>query len=355
MGATGGTAIAAAMRATMLAAALALAAGCATVAVPAPAPRPVVVWPKPPEVPRIAYVNAVARPDDWGIAEGFAAGFWKFLVGTVEIPLVNPHGVAVDAEERLYVVDNFSRKVHVYDRRGNRHFVFPEQGPDFVSPIGIAIDERRGRVYVTDSADAVVRVFDREGVEVSGGIRGGAMGRPTGIAVSAATDELLVVDTLNSTVLRFSLGDHALKGLTGAEGTADGRFHSPTHLSVSRDGGLVVTDSLNHRVQVFAPDGKFLRAFGAAGDTPGHFSRPKGAAVDSDGNIYVVDALFDNVQVFDRNGVLLIAFGGPGQGPGEFWLPSGIFIDRGDAIYVSDSYNKRVQVFQYLKNGEPPS
>lgn len=328
--------------------------GCFKMAVPEERPVPVILWPLPPDVPRISYVNSLSRPEDMGIQEGTVKSFLRFLIGRAETPIVNPHGLEVDAAGRLYVVDQFLKKIHVYDRNEKRYALFPQKGAPFVSPIDIAIDNQRGRIYVSDSAQAVVRIFDAAGNQAVGEIRSGGMGRPTGIAVNAVTDELLVVDTVNSGILRYSLKDHSLKGVVGREGSETGRFHSPTHIAVSSAGNIFVTDSLNFRVQVLDPQGKFLRTFGAPGDSPGYFSRPKGVAVDSDGNIYVVDALFDNVQVFDSEGRLLMSFGKPGKAPGEFWLPSGIFIDSKDRIYVSDSYNKRVQIFQYLKEGELP-
>lgn len=328
--------------------------GCFKMAVPQERQLPVMLWPDPPEIPRIIFVDSLSRAEDMGIVEGPVKSFMRFLIGRAETPMVNPHGLTVDAQGRLYVVDHFRKKVHVYDPAGKKYFLFPDKGAGFVSPIDIAIDNKRGRIYVSDSAEAVVKVFSREDGKAAGEIRSGGMGRPTGLAVNEATDELLVVDTVNSGILRYSLADHALKGVVGMEGSEKGRFHSPTHIAVSPAGEIFVTDSLNFRVQVLAPDGKFIRTFGAAGDSPGYFSRPKGVAVDSDGNIYVVDALFDNVQVFDREGRLLMFFGKSGKGYGEFWLPSGIFIDSRDRIHVSDSYNKRVQIFQYLKDGELP-
>lgn len=333
---------------------LALQAGCFKMAVPEEKPVTPLLWPAPPEVPRISYVGAISRPADIGIREGLVQGFMRYLAGRPETPLVNPHGLTVDGEGRVYVVDNYRKKVHVYDPGRSNYRLFPQQGEPLVSPIGIAVDERRGRVYVTDSAAAVVRVFALDDASPAGEIRRGDMGRPTGIAVNPHTDELLVVDTLHSGILRFALPDHGLKGIIGQEGREAGRFHSPTHIAISPEGNIHVTDSLNFRVQVFSPEGRFIRAFGAAGDSPGYFSRPKGIAVDGDGNSYVVDALFDNVQVFDTAGRLLMSFGTPGTGPGQFWLPSGIFIDRNNRVFVSDSYNKRVQVFQYLKEGELP-
>ncbi len=329
-------------------------AGCAGMTAPASQPTPVILWPAPPEIPRISFVNALSRPEDLGISDGVFKRFVNYLTGKPATPLVNPHGLAVDAEGRLYVVDNTQKKIHVYDRRGGNYSLLPAKGDGLVSPIGIAIDDQRGRVYVTDSAQAVVKIFAKGEDKPLGEIKHGGLGRPTGIAVNTATDELLVVDTLHSGIQRYALADLRLKGVIGLEGSETNQFHSPTHIAVAADGTIFVTDALNFRVQVLSPEGKFIRRLGAAGDGPGYFSRPKGVAVDGDGNIYVVDALFDNVQVFDREGRLLMAFGKPGQELGEFWLPSGIFIDRQNRIYVSDSYNKRVQIFQYLKEGELP-
>jgi DNA-binding beta-propeller fold protein YncE len=334
---------------------LGLNAGCFKMAVPDSRPTPVIIWPTPPEVPRISFVKSLSRAEDMGIEEGLVKSFLRFLAGRADTPMINPHGLEVDAEDRLYVVDYFRKQIHVFDTRGKQYALFPERGePALVSPIDIAIDNKRGLVYVTDSAEAVVRIYSLKDNRPAGEIRSGGMGRPTGIAINPATEELLVVDTLHSVILRYSLADQSLKGIIGKEGKEIGRFHLPTHISVSPEGNIHVTDSLNFRVQILAPDGKHLASFGAAGDSPGHFSRPKGVAIDSDGNSYVVDAVFDNVQIFDKAGRLLMSFGKPGQEPGEFWLPSGIFIDRHDRIYVSDSYNKRVQIFQYLKDGELP-
>lgn len=61
---------------------------------------------------------------------------------------------------------------------------------------------------------------------------------------------------------------------------------------------MYVTDTYNHRVQVFDNDGAFLMQWGGYGSGPGQFYRPMGIGVASDGRIYVGDTWNGRVQVF---------------------------------------------------------
>lgn len=314
-------------------------------------PLPDIIWPKPPEIPRIRFVNSITKPEDFNVREWVFKSFIRFLTGSRVEEITSPYGVEVDSDGRLFVVDSMKRCVHVFDKDKGGYYTFPKKETSFVSPIDIAIDAR-GYIYISDSKDAVVKIFKDNGKEYIGEIGREFLQRPTGIAVNEKTNELLVVDTLSSVIIRYNLKDYKLKGIIGKKGKDKEMFNSPTNISVSRDGYIFVSDSLNFRVQVFNPEGEFFNSFGKPGDSPGYFSRPRGVAIDSDGNIYIVDALFDNVQIFNRGGRLLMAFGNPGHGYGEFWLPSGIFIDKNDYIYISDSYNKRVQVFKYMKGDD---
>lgn len=333
-------------------AAVLLVAGCTMVAPERPA-LPNMVWPEPPEIPRVALVNLVDGPEDLGIRTGVFRRLWRGLAGQAAPEIRSPHGLTTDRIGRLYVVDKVLRQVHVFDEQGQRYQAIPESGPLLLAPIDVAVDEQRGRIFVSDAGDGVVRIFGLDGV-AAGEIRRGLLGRPTGLAINGARDELLVIDSEHAALLRFSLDDLRPLGMIGHLGEGAGLFNAPTAVAVGPDGSICVVDTLNHRVQILTADGRFVRAFGEAGDAPGYFSRPKAVAVDSQGNIHVVDALFDNVQVFDKEGRLLMAYAEPGHGPGRLWLPAGIAIDGRGRIYVADTYNKRVQIFQFLKEGEMP-
>ena len=64
------------------------------------------------------------------------------------------------------------------------------------------------------------------------------------------------------------------------------------------EGVIYVTDTGNHRIQKFTPEGKFLVAFGSQGIGQGQFERPTDVALDDEGNIYVVDFGNNRIQKF---------------------------------------------------------
>lgn len=310
------------------------------------------VWPPAPEIPRIRRLHSISSAQDVGIRPGLLHKIVQFLKGEEEKNIVRPYGLAADGEGRLYVVDTFHRRIHMFDRANGIHYLFPDTPPaDFVNPIGVALGTQ-GRIYVSDSVAKVIHVFSSHGKHYEGSIGRGKLNRPTGLTFDAVNKRLLVTDTMAGSLVIFD--EQALNAAETIDGEGGRRFHAPTNVAIGKDGEIVMTDSLNFQVQVLNGGFGFMRSFGAAGDGPGHFARPKGIAVDSAGHVYVVDALFGNVQIFDAKGALLLAFGKTGIGPGEFWLPNDIFIDKQDRIYVSDAYNQRVQVFQYLHHEDEP-
>jgi DNA-binding beta-propeller fold protein YncE len=308
---------------------------------------PLPQWPAAPRAPRISYLYSVTTPEDAKIDRGFLDRAWQFVKGGEAETISRPQGVHVDSAGRLYVVDTEQRRIHVFDARSSDYSWFPKEPIlDFEYPVDVAADGN-GRIYVSDSSTNVIHVFDSFGKEHLRTVGEDELTRPTGLAIRPESHELLVVDTLASSLLVFDTRNFEIKTRVGRNGRQPDALHYPTNIALAPDGSVCITDALNFRIQILGPALGFQGHFGEAGDGPGFFSRPKGIAVDSDQNIYVVDALFDNVQVFNRNGDLLLAFGSSGHAAGEFWLPNDIFIDADDLIYVADSYNSRVQVFRY--------
>ncbi|MFO0974135.1 MAG: 6-bladed beta-propeller [Phycisphaerae bacterium] len=261
-----------------------------------------------------------------------------------------PTGVAVSPQERVFVADPPAGCVHLLDLRTRRYRALRSAGATpLVAPADVAIGD--GRVFVSDAGRGVIDVFSESGDYQS--TWPATLRRPAGVAWDAARQRLYVVDAAAHGCVGFSAaGVEQVR--FGQRGVEPGQFNFPTFVACDARLGVIVTDSLNARVQRFSPEGQFIATFGKKGDAAGDFSLPKGVAADAAGHIYVADAHFENVQLFDDAGRLLLAFGSEGQGPGEFWLPAKLCFDGQSRLWVADSYNRRVQVFRLLDAAREP-
>ncbi|MFQ5876446.1 MAG: 6-bladed beta-propeller [Acidobacteriota bacterium] len=310
-------------------------------------PAAELVWPLPPDPPRIRYVDSLRgssnfrkKPSRWR----------RFLLGPETdrgISLRKPYGVTTDAAGRVYVSDTGLGAVVVFDRDAREVRLLGHEGRvGLVTPIGLALDER-GRLFVSDADLDRVFCFGGEGEVLLSLGREEGLHNPAGLAIDTVRHRLYVADSHLHRIFLYST-DGLYLTAWGSRGRAEGHFNFPTNLALDAGGNLHVVDTGNFRVQIFSPDGEFLSAFGEIGDGPGRFHRPKGIGLDSEGHIYVADAAFNNFQIFNQGGELLLFVGTLGSGPGNFWLPAGIHVDRSDRIYVVDQINARVQIFQYL-------
>jgi len=324
-------------------------AGCAATAPLRPFDSENRVWPDPPDEKRIAFVGEFHQSPDLGIKKSTWDRLLSFAAGSVDDVMVRPMAVAATGDNKvIYVADPDAQCVHRYDLSRARYECL-RLGKDElpVFPVGLDIADD-GWLFVSDSQQGRLLQMAPGERQLEPFYAGEKLDQPTGIVWDSISRRLYVTDTGNQSILVFDR-DGNLKRTFGERGSEPGQFNFPTYLwvdSVSNE--LLVTDSLNFRMQRFDVGGNFLHAFGKNGDQPGDFSRPKGVATDSYGHIYVIDTLMHLMQVFSPQGELLLSVGGQGQGIGQFWLPNGIFITGDDTIFVADSYNKRVQVFRYV-------
>lgn len=328
-------------------------------------------WPSPPNIARIHWLDymagakidftpqATARPKaSWmdRLAGGRPEGE-KVNTKTFPFQMIGPYGIAVDSKGLVYVADQRVGAVFIFNLETHEtQLIRNGYEARFGWINGLAIDDD-DRLFVSDGKMHRVIIFNPKH-EVEGQITEG-MVDPVGLAIDTTNRFLYVVDTQQDQVLVFDADKLTLLRRIGTGGknhylTTAGDFGAPQCAAVDADGNLYVSDTLNNRVEIFDADGKFISQFGKGGDGPGYFARPKGIAVDADGHIWVADSMQDRLQVFNREGRLLTYIGGQSHSelPGQFKALVGVAIDKNNRVFTTEQEPGRLQVFQYVTDAE---
>jgi DNA-binding CsgD family transcriptional regulator/sugar lactone lactonase YvrE len=206
-------------------------------------------------------------PSDVAISD-----FWAEPVG----------GLAVANDGTLYIADRGGNRVWRYSR-DHQLAVYAGTGVSgdsgdgaaaadakLHSPIGLAVDDRRGYVYIADSANNRIRKVDRSGV----------------ISPVAGTG--------------------GFYGDAGDGGPAlQAHLSFPFGVAIAHDGTLFISDTGNNRVREVTPSGQIQALagtgqFGFTGDggaaSRAELSAPEGIAVDGAGNLFVADTINQRVR-----------------------------------------------------------
>ena len=128
---------------------------------PAVAP---LVWPFPPEEPRIAYVQSISQPADLGLKGSGWSRFANWLIGTERgnEKLVKPFAVAVDESDNLCITDTGANAVCLFDAGHKKWHRWDHiEKIRFASPVAVA--KRGDVIYVADSILLTVLAFNTKG------------------------------------------------------------------------------------------------------------------------------------------------------------------------------------------------
>ncbi len=282
--------------------------------------------------------------------------------------------------------------VLAFDQAGNlvASWGGPGQGFDWPSSNhGIFVDHR-GNVWIggNGAGDSHILKFTQDGKflmqvgkpnarQATGGAeptyRGGSndpdnFGRVAKLFVDPKTDNVYVSDGyLNRRVAVLDGNSGKMLRYWGAYGNRPhdddlgpynpnakpvDQFRSPVHCAdLSNDGFVYVCDRVNDRIQVFTPDGKFVKegfimkntlASGSTWDVA--FSKDAQQRF-----LYVTDGQNQRVHILDRQSLqVLTSFGDGGRQPGQFFGAHSIATDRAGNIYTTETYEgKRIQRFMF--------
>ena len=275
----------------------------------------------------------------------------RFMTYTYGRPSVlhAPTHVATDSQQRLVISDPSGDAVHVLDPKGKTSFrIVCGKGRRLQQPAGVAVDAD-DNIYVADSARGMVLVFDRYGsfLRDVGNYQGEPQYTgPDGIAIDRGAGHQYVVDNPRNLVFMLYLKGKVLKRLGKfRDGTGVGEFEDPTQIAVSHN-RVFVLDASGGRVQTMDLDSNLMGSFNLPRSPSQRANRENGLGADQQGNVYVSFFNRSVIRVYSQDGHPLAEFGQPGPRAGEFAGPDGLWIDSANRLYVADSGNGRVQLFQ---------
>ncbi|MCA9104050.1 MAG: hypothetical protein KDA83_01410 [Planctomycetales bacterium] len=264
-------------------------------------------------LPIIATASATALLHT-GCLSGQAGAEPDLIIGSIGIgpgKFQKPRAIAIDATDRLFVVDMTGRiQTFTADGEPLKQWRTPE-------------------IY---------------------------QGKPTGLTI-APNGNLWVADTHYHRVLEYTVDGELLEDRTlgGTQGIGPGEFGLVTDIVIDGEQRRYVSEyGENDRVQVFEPDGSVSLVFGRPGVEPGEFRRPQSLAVDEQGHLWVADACNHRIQVFDCSegeARIVDVWGTEGRGAGEFRYPYGLVLAPQGTLVITEYGNHRVQLLK--RTGEP--
>jgi len=306
---------------------------------------------------RLGEEGVVVSPQPTVIPDPYIAGTQQLpLESSAQLPSnAVLRDVAVAPDGSLYAVDTANHKVWHFMGYGPVRHAWGEFGTgpgQFNEPWGIAVDDE-GHVYVADTWNHRIQKFTAQGdyllswgslAQVTPGDPAGEgfFFGPRGVAIGP--DGLIyVTDTGNKRVQVFD-AEGTFAREFGSRGAGIGQLNEPVGIAISAEGELVVADTWNRRVQVFTIEGAILRHWNVAtwgSDAPDE--KPY-LTLDARGNVYISDPINRRVLAFDMEGRFLWALGGE-EAMLPLTFPQGLTVDEG-VLYISDAYAGQVLGYQ---------
>jgi hypothetical protein len=274
-------------------------------------------------------------------------------------------GVAVDQEDRVYLICRGDHPIIMYDRDGSFKGSWGE-GEFSYRTHGIYVAPN-GTIFATDDGQHTVRQFTPEGrLLMTMGTKntpsdtgyngkdldtithgGPPFNRPTNVAIGLKGEIYITDGYGNARVHIFSPKGELIRSW-GEPGTGPGQFHLPHGIAVAADGRVFVCDREGDRIQIFSPEGEYLAQWT---DT----QRPTHVCFDGKGNAYVTELAWHEgdknyregavieqsrharMSIYDKDGKLLARWGTPEcTAPGSFAAPHGLALDSKNDLYVSE-------------------
>ncbi|MBH60788.1 MAG: peptidylglycine alpha-amidating monooxygenase [Dehalococcoidia bacterium] len=269
--------------------------------------------------------------------------------------------VAVDSKDNVYVFCRGPVPLFIFDSEGN--YINSWGEGEFLRPHGICVD-KNDDLYLIDDQGHMIEKRTKEGKLIFRlGEKGKSSVRQSGDIFNLPTDAIVDPDTGdifisdgygNSRVHKFDTEGKYINSW-GEPGSDPGKFSLPHNIAITSDKRLIVADRENFRLQIFDTEGNFIDQW--------HIHHPMSVTTDKEDNIYVgemgpppvqegVKNLGNCVSILNSEGKLIERLGDdlPGSNDNQFVAPHGIAVDSKGSIYVAEV----AWTFWFSRQENPP-
>src|SRR5262245_27080383 len=216
-------------------------------------------------------------------------------------------------------------------------------GPgQFQAPVGVAVNQSTGDVYVADSGNARVQKFDATGTFIAA-LGAGQLSNPTSIAVDSSggpsAGDVYVGDVGPNVVRKFDANGTLLATIDGSTST-QGHFSSVAGVAVDQSGNLWVADANTDNIIEFDPTGTFLQQWN---DT---FGTTVAIAVDATSNaVYLIRGARTTERFTLTGGNETVIDNGNGNAIAVDPQSGTLYVDHGGDVVVYDTSAAQVDNF----------
>jgi len=225
-------------------------------------------------------------------------------------PFEGLSGVAWGEDGLLVICDEARGKVHGLDPRTRRWFEFDHPPANPFRPVSARVDGFK--VLVLDIASRTLFRFQNDGVYQDRLVDFHSLDPAFNTAPSAfdldVDGRLVVTDGGEEQVLMLD-SFMTLTSRVGNPGPHQEQFEEPSGVTYLPNGGFMVSDRGNRRLQRFNRLGYWTATLGGQFDTNNPYVTPQGLDADRWGNVFVADPAAGVVHVLDARGHLLFDLG----------------------------------------------
>lgn len=294
-------------------------------------------------------VEALLRVRAWEVEDSPCDLGYEVARGWPTLPhgwrLGQVAGVAVDAEGRYYVYHRggeapplicINREGEYLRSWGEGAYVRPHMAKCDGDDNIWLIDDDGHVLYLYSPEGELLEKLGTRGVP---GKDGSHFNKPTDIAFGLRGGFYISDGYGNSRVTRFDK-DLKFLGQWGSEGVGEGQFILPHAITTDAEGLVYVADRNRWRIQIFSPEGRYLRQWT-------HIGKPFGIVYTEDGYLYVCDGTNARVTKLDTSGRVIGFFGVTGNQDGQLSTAHDIAVAPNGDILIAH-LDGRAQLFSLV-------